>query len=171
MVLQSYISSIKCISGWVYCLKLVTTIACIIGFALNSMVIFRHFVEDKTITSINKELHHDIYFPSLTLCNDTAFKRRVVSFDGLQIDNFENNTIVLKDLIWGVYSTSNDDIYENLLCINDEMYCNAINGKFVEFKEYYESDIWHISTIYSQYRGRCYTIEYRKPVSISIISV
>ena len=171
MSLQSSINSIKWIPGWVKCLKLVTTITCIIGFALNSMVIFRHFVEDKTITSINKELHHDIYFPSMTLCNDTAFKTRIASFDGLQIDNFKNNTIVLKDLIWGVYSTSNDDIFENLVCVDHEMYCNAISGKFIEFNENYNSDIWHISTIYSQYRGRCYTIEYRKPVSISIITV
>ena len=114
-------NSMKWISGWVNCLKLVTTIACIIGFALNSMVIIRHFVEDKTITSINKELHHEIYFPSITLCNDTAFKTRITSLNGLQINSFKNNTILLKDLIWGVYSTSNDDVFENLLCIDDEM--------------------------------------------------
>ena len=139
--------------GWIKCLRLITTISCVIGFVLNSMVIFRHFVENKTITSINKELHSKLPFPSLTVCSSTAFKTRITSFDGLTMEKFKNNTMELMDLIAYVYTISDTGIYENSLNIYDEF-----NG------ERYNSDTWHISTVYSQYRGRCYTIEFRKEV-------
>ena len=143
----------KCNSKWINCLKLITTISCVIGFVLNSMVIFRHFVENKTITSINKELHSKLSFPSLTVCSGNAFKTRITSFDDLTMEKFKNNTVELMDLIAYVYTISDTGIYENDLTIYDEF-----NG------ERYNSDTWHISTVYSQYRGRCYTIEFRKEV-------
>ena len=140
----------KCNFKWINCLKLITTISCVIGFVLNSMVIFRHFVENKTITSINKELHSKLPFPSLTVCSGNAFKTRITSFDDLTMEKFKNNTVELMDLIAYVYTISDTGIYENDLTIYDEF-----NG------ERYNSDTWHISTVYSQYRGRCYTIEFR----------
>ena len=143
----------KCNSKWINCLKLITTISCVIGFVLNSMVIFRHFVENKTITSINKELHSKLPFPSLTVCSGNAFKTRITSFDDLTMEKFKNNTVELMDLIAYVYTISDSGIYENSFTIYDEF-----NG------ESYNSDTWHISTVYSQYRGRCYTIEFRKEV-------
>ena len=141
------------IPGWISCLKLLTTIFCVVGFILNSLVICRHFMERKTITSINKELHSALHFPSITLCNHIAFKQRITSFDYLEIENFRNNTIELKDLILSIQIFSADSVLLNDLDIQDNF-----NG------ESYQSDSWSISTVYSKYRGRCFTMEYLKQV-------
>ena len=151
--IQDTTKSKKWISGGIRCLKLLTTISCIVGFVLNSMVIFRHFAENKTITSINKEVHPKLFYPSLTLCNHIAFKERITSFDGLDIENFKNNTIDLKDLITVVYTIADAGSNEDEFWVDYQF-----NG------QWYKSDTWQISTVYSQYRGRCYTIEYLKEV-------
>ena len=62
---------------------------------INSLAIFRQFAENKTITSFNEEHHSKIYFPSITLCNRTAFKQRITSIDELKMKNFLKNTSVL----------------------------------------------------------------------------
>ena len=148
----------KWILGWINCLKLITTISCVIGFVLNSMVIFRHFVENKTITSINKELHSKLPFPSLTICSNTTFKTRITSFDGLTMEKFKNNTVELMELIATVYTMSDTGLPENYLTFYEDF-----NG------ESYNSDTWHVSTVYSQYRGRCFTIEFlKKAISLNL---
>lgn len=147
------------ISGGISCLKLLTTISCIVGFVLNSMVIFRHFVENKTITSINKQLHPKLFYPSLTLCNHDAFKERIISFDGLDIETFKNNTFDLKDMIKGLYTIADADSKDWFL----------VDYQF-ENGQWYKSDTWQISTVYSQFRGRCFTIEYLKEVCRVLIA-
>ena len=130
------------------CIKLLTIILCVIGCMINCLAIFRQFAENKTITSLNEEQHSKIDFPSITLCNRTAFKQRITSIDGLKMKNFLNNTINIYDLISQVHYD------RDYLWINE-----SSNG------EYFKSDTWSIKTVYTRFQGRCFTIEYLKQVS------
>ena len=131
------------INRFIRCIKLSTIILCVISCMINSLAIFRQFAENKTITSFNEENHSKIHFPSITLCNRTAFKQRITSIDGLKMKNFLNNTINIYDLITRVHYD------KDFLWINE-----SFNG------ESFKSDTWNIRTVYTRFQGRCFTIEY-----------
>ena len=146
-MIKIHTASNQFINRFFRCIKLLTIILCVIGCMINSLAIFRQFAENKTITSLNEEQHPKIHFPSITLCNRTAFKQRITSIDGLKMKNFLNNTINIYDLITSV-------LYDkDYLWINE-----SSNGK------YFKSDTWNIRTVYTRFQGRCFTIEYLKQV-------
>ena len=131
-------------------LKIMITLLCLIGFCFNSYIIFKQFVGNETLTSHKIEENFDLYLPSITLCGPSGFKTAVEKYSDLELEYYLNNTVDLKDMLINVYDRDN----------------NYIEAKFVEGKisNVDKSDIWKITTTYSAYRGRCYTIEYRKKV-------
>ena len=133
-------------------LKIMITLLCLIGFCFNSFIIFKQFVGNETVTSHKIEENFELYLPSITLCGPSGFKSAVEKYSDLELEKYLNNTVNLKDMLIHVYDRDN----------------NYIEAKFVEGKilNIDKSNIWKITTTYSAYRGRCYTIEYRKRVSI-----
>ena len=129
-------------------LKATITILCLIGFCFNSFIIFKQFVGNETVTSHKLEENFDLYLPSITLCGPSGFKSAVEKYSDLELESYLNNTVDLKDILINIYDRDH----------------NYIDAKFVEGTIYNKSNIWKVATTYSAYRGRCYTIEYRKKV-------
>ena len=129
-------------------LKVSITILCLIGFCFNSFMIFKQFVGSETVTSQKIQENSELYLPSITLCGPSGFKRAVAKYSDLEHENYLNNTVNLEDML--IHAR---DIYNN-----------HIEAKFVKDKVYENSKIWKLTTTYSAYRGRCYTMEYRKKV-------
>ena len=129
-------------------LKVTITILCLVGFCFNSFIIFKQFVGNETLTSHKIEENLELFLPSITLCGPSGFKSAVEKYSDLELDNYLNNTVDLKDILINVYDRDN----------------NYIDAKSVEGINYNKSNIWIVTTTFSAYRGRCYTIEYRKKV-------
>ena len=129
-------------------LKVSITLLCLIGFCFNSLIIFKQFVGSETVTSNKIQENANLYLPSITLCGPSGFKSAVAKYSDLELENYLNNTVNLEDMLIHVR-----DIYNN-----------HIEAKFVKENLYKDSKIWKLTTTYSAYRGRCYTIEYRKKV-------
>ena len=131
-------------------LKVTITILCLVGFCFNSFIIFKQFVGNETLTSHKIEQNLELFLPSITLCGPSGFKRAVKKYSDLELDNYLNNTVDLKDM---------------LIIFHDEDN-NYIDAKSVEGIIYNSSNIWKVTTTSSAYRGRCYTIEYMKKVEV-----
>ena len=135
----------KCWKG----VKIVTVILCIFGFVCNSYVIFKQFVSNETVTSNDITDFSKLLFPSITMCGLSAFLGTVTKVSDLELDNYINNTINLKEMLYEIY-----DADFNVLSIE------PTNGTISD-----ESGMWKITTTYSAFRGRCYTLEYQKEVN------
>ena len=129
-------------------LKVTITLLCLIGFCFNSFIIFKQFVGSETVTSHKIEENSELYLPSITLCGPSGFKSAVEKYSDLELENYLNNTVDLRDMLIVAYDRDN----------------NNLDAKFVEGKINKKSKIWKLTTTCSAYRGRCYTIEYRKKV-------
>ena len=129
-------------------LKVSIILLCLIGFFFNSFMIFKQFVGSETVTSNKIQENSDLYLPSITLCGPSGFKSAVSKYSDLELENYLNNTVNLEDMLIHVR-----DIYNN-----------HIEAELVKENVYKNSKIWKLTTTYSAYRGRCYTIEYRKKV-------
>ena len=137
-------------SLWMRTFKVTITILCLIGFCFNSFIIFKQFVGNETLTSHKIEQNLELFLPSITLCGPSGFKRAVKKYSDLELDNYLNNTVDLKDM---------------LIIFHDEDN-NYIDAKSVVGIIYNSSNIWKVTTTSSAYRGRCYTIEYMKKVKV-----
>ena len=92
--------------------------------------------------------HSRLFLPSITMCGLSGFREDVTEYAGLELDSYLNNTINLDELLYSI-----EDNDGNLLTI--EPFFGTMSDK---------SGMWKISTTYSAYRGRCYTLEYQKAV-------
>ena len=129
-------------------LKLIIVVLCFIGFVYNSFYTFKQFIGNQTVTSHNIQEHSELYLPSITLCGTSGYKTMVERYADLEIENYNNNTVKLTDLLIEVGDNDNGTLTARPL----------VNTLFDELGR------WKILTTYSAYRGRCYTIEYRKKV-------
>ena len=135
---------------WVI-VKTLTIILCITAFVLNSLASFKHFIEHETITTIDIKSEKRLPLSSITICGDTGFKKENNNRSGLEIEQYLNNTFSLNDII--------DCIKED-----GQLYCADFNTNSAACDCVDISEL-KVSTIYSGYRGRCYTIEYPKEVN------
>ena len=129
--------------------KIATGILCIVGFCCNSFIIFKQFIGKKTVTSQNIEENVELILPSITMCGISGFKDIVDEYADLEFDKYANNTINLNEVL--VELNDND---------NHTLKAEALLGTIFD-----KSRSWRISTTYSAYRGRCYTVEYRRKVN------
>ena len=129
-------------------LKITIILLCLVGFFFNSFIIFKRFIGNETLTSMKVQENKELRLPSITLCGFSGFKRIVDKYSDLKLENYVNNTIGLNEMLIEVYD-------------NDQ---NVFEAKSINKPIFGESNVWKITTIYSAYRGRCYTIEYRKKV-------
>ena len=152
------VSSNNCwMPGWLKSIKVITSICCILGFACNSFVIFQHFIENKTVTTMNMEKHSKLFFPSITICNHIGFKEKIINLDGLRLVKYINNTIELKEILESIIVLALDFTSSDELIIETDF--KGTN---------YSSEAWNINTIITKYRGRCYAIHHKKEVNIDI---
>ena len=133
-------------------IKIATVILCIFGFVCNSFIIFKQFISKETVTSNDINVYSALYLPSVTMCGLSGFKEEVNDYSDLDLDKYVNNTIHLKEMLLSL-----SDLDNNTLIVI------PFRGTIFD-----KSARWKISTTYSAYRGRCYTIEYQKEVTESI---
>ena len=129
-------------------LKIALIKLCFVGFFFNSFIIFKQFIGNETVTSTKVHENKELYLPSITLCGFSGFKRIVDDYSDLKLENYVKNTIELNEILITTFD-------------NDR---NSINPKDLLVRRVNESNVWKIITTFSAYRGRCYTIEYRKKV-------
>ena len=129
-------------------LKITIIILCLVGFFFNSYMIFKRFIGNETVTSMKVQENKELFLPSMTLCGVSGFKRIVDKYSDLKLENYFNNTIHLDEMLIEAFD-------------NDQ---NAFEAEPINKPIFAESDVWKITTTLSAYRGRCYTIEYRKKV-------
>ena len=132
-------------------LKAIVMILCFVGFFFNSFIIFKQFIGKETVTSYKIQDSKELHLPSITLCGYSGFKRIVHTYDDLTPDRYINNTIDVNEILMEVVDNYNNSI-------------TAPYSMTSEGPMYDKSRSWKIKTTYSAYRGRCYTIEYRKKV-------
>ena len=129
--------------------KIITVILCIFGFVCNSFLICKQYVSKETVTSNDITEYSKLLFPSITMCGLSGFHRAATELADLELDNYINNTINLNEMLYSIL----DKDYNKLTI---EPFSGAINDT---------SGMWKITTTYSAYRGRCYTLEYQKEVN------
>ena len=91
------------IPGILKVFKLITMLCCVVGFILNSLLIFQHFIESKTVTTSNLERKSKLHLPSLTICSPNGFKEKIFTVDGITLENYINNTIELNEIVNSIY--------------------------------------------------------------------
>ena len=129
-------------------LKIALIKLCFVGFFFNSFIIFKQFIGNETVTSTKIHENKELYLPSITLCGFSGFKRIVDDYSDLKLENYVKNTIELNEILITAFDNDHD----------------SINPKDLLVRRVNESNVWRIITTFSAYRGRCYTIEYRKKV-------
>ena len=138
--------------GYSTILKVIIVSLCLVGFWCNTFIIFKHFIDGETVTSTktlstSKE-NSELLLPSLTLCGCSGYRKIVDNYSDLNLINYLNNTLELKDLQIELVEY-NSGVFKSEALLDTTL----IN-----------STRWRVSTTYSTYRGRCYTIEYNKKV-------
>ena len=129
-------------------LKLTLMLVCFVGFFFNSFIIFKQFIGNETVTSTKILKNKELYLPSITLCGFSGFRRIVDDYSDLKLENYVKNTIELNEILIKAFDTEH----------------NSIEHKDILMHSVNESNVLRIITTFSAYRGRCYTLEYRKKV-------
>ena len=124
--------------------KCASAILCMIGFVANSFMIFKQFIEHKTVTSQDIQQNMYLFLPSMTICSLSGFKDKMDGYDDIELENYLQNTLALDEILVDV-----TDTFENTSVLQ-EMYEN--------------STLWKITTTYSPFKGRCHTIKYNQEV-------
>ena len=116
-------------------IKIVTFIICLAGFAGNSFMSFKVFIGKQTITSQDLQHNEELALPSLTICSRSGYKRKISKYQDFELDNYLNNTLELDEILLSVDEMTIEQIKKNTM-------------------------LWEVTTTYSLFRGRCYTIRY-----------
>ena len=116
-------------------------------------MIFKQFISGKTITTQDLQKNVNLTLPSVTLCRRSGFKEKIDEYEDLEIADYLNNTLALEEILTDIKDPlkTGDDGWTTLNDIKK-------NDKH-----------WKITTTYSMNRGRCYTIQYKQEVILSII--
>ena len=117
--------------------RIITVIVLVILFALNSYVIFKHFIEGKTVVSSSISINEKGVqtLPAIIICRERAYNERTEMF---KLSDYFSNTLFLD------YEIEDD----NLKII-------AQNSTLLKHEE-----------IYSFNRGRCIVLKYLKAVRL-----
>ena len=115
--------------------KTIAFFICLSGFFGNTFMIFKQFIGRQTVTSQDVQKNDQLTLPSFTICGRTGFKEKVTKYQDLQLENYLNKTFELEDIIGVIEGMSVKELRKN-------------------------KTSWEVTTTYSQYKGRCYTIRY-----------
>ena len=121
-------------------IKVLGTLLCVLGFVINSKEIIKNYFNGAKVVSQNVELRNTAVLPSITICNNTAFKTPINTYAHLKMDSFLNNTLSMDEFLVKPYFTA----------------CNNEKER--------DDDLFSITYINSYYHGRCYTFDFKKEV-------
>ena len=128
--------------------KIGVIVICLGLFACNSFVVFQQYIGRQTIISNDIEVNTRMILPSLTICGTRGFKEEFSNYSYVEKENYIANTFELNEMIAFI-----EDRDEKNYTMNDLL----DGGKDGE-------DLWNVKVTFSAYRGRCFTIEYKKEV-------
>ena len=123
---------------------------CVALFIANSYVIFKQFASHNTILATNYIEEEKLRFPTLIICNASAYKNP--KFRDFSLESYLNNTISLSDFLIAITQPDKNGesgVIENEVILYNSTYC---------------SDNITIEAIRSEYRGNCFKVEYKKKV-------
>ena len=131
-----------------FLLNVMAYLTCIICFVMNSYAVFQGFLSNPTIisTKVIKSPKGTLEFPSILICNETAFKVPVMVTDYY---GYKNNTLSLDDFLVDIKMARN--VKESIL-----------NTKLVSLK----GAIKEISTMF---HGTCFL--YQEKLQVGTISI
>ena len=119
--------------------KFLTRIICFGGFVGNSFVIFKQFIGGKTLTSYDVQKNTKLHLPSFTICSLSGYKEPMDDYGDIKLESFRKKTLNLSEVITLVDYKKIKDIYK-------------------------DTKTWDLTTTYSQFKGACHTIRYKKKV-------
>ena len=126
-------------------LKCATAILCMIGFVANSFMIFKQFIDNKTVTSQDVQKNAYLVLPSVTICGLSGFKDKMEEYDDLELENYHQKTIDLEEILMNIM--------------------DPLGYTVPVWKLYENATFWKITTTYSPFKGRCHTINYKQEVN------
>ena len=87
--------------------KFMSFIVCFIGFSVFSYQIFDNFAKGTTLisTSVIKSPNGLLEFPTLLLCNSSAYKEKTLN---TTLDGYKSNTMSLKDVVIDAFMVNRD---------------------------------------------------------------
>ena len=132
--------------------KISGTMLCYLGCILNSTKILSNFFRQSKVVSINMNTYPSLLLPQVTICNVTAYKGSIHNFQDLERDRFLNNTLILSDILKAItFEASNKEDIDDF-----EIY---------DFNESSDNQSpLSITSIYSFFKGRCYTFDIQRTV-------
>ena len=121
---------------------------CLGLFACNSFVVFQQYIGRQTIISNDIEVHSKMLLPSITICGTRGFKEEFLDYSYVEKEKYIENTFDLNEMIAFM-----EDKNETMYSISDLL--DGRNGV---------GNLWNVKMTFSAYRGRCFTIEFKKEV-------
>ena len=115
-------------------IKSTTFLICLAGFAGNSFMICKQFINKQTLTSEDVQNIGDLGLPSFTICGVSGFKEKITKLRDLERENYDSKTLGMDEIFLRVEKMTIDELRKDIS--------------------------WKITTTYSPFRGRCHTIRY-----------
>ena len=132
-------------------LKTFTVFVLVGGFVWNSINIFKHWKDEKTVTSSTDITNPKLKLPALFICREVAFTDDMKDMSNLQ--SFLDNTLDLK------YELSAKNRSGEWV---DLQHHGAQNDTFLDPN----SEDFKIEYVYSYSRGLCYTFQFLTKVTL-----
>ena len=129
-------------------IKFATIAICLGMFACNSFAAFKQYIGRKTVITNDIEIHSKMLLPSITICGTRGFKEEFLDYSYAEKEKYIENTFDLNEMIAFM-----EDKNEKMYNISDLL--GGVKGI---------GNLWNVKMTYSAYRGRCFTIEYKKEV-------
>ena len=124
---------------WWYLIKKATFLICLAGFVANSYMCLKQFIGKETVQSQEIKHNKELAFPSITICSLSGYKEKIRNHQDLKLNNYLNNTLELDEILLWV----------------------TTDGKVMTIEQLIKDKTsWQVTTTYSLYKGRCYTIRY-----------
>ena len=135
-------------------IKTIAVITCLALFFVNNFVIFQQFASRKSVTAMNYKYQPTLLLPVIIICNGSAYKNPRMS--SVDLEYYLNNTFKLFDALDSI--TSGEEGGSS----------GQPDEELVLYNSTYKSKFIHIDSIFTYYRGHCYSVKYRNKVMSNI---
>ena len=79
--------------------KAFITLLCALGFLFNSSKFLKNFFEGSKVVSQHIEQTTSLHLPSITICNDTPYKKSITKLVDLELEKYLENTMNLDEIL------------------------------------------------------------------------
>ena len=129
-------------------IKFATIAICLGMFVCNSFAAFKQYIGRKTVITNDIEIHSKMLLPSMTICGTRGYREELLNFSSVEKEKYFSTTFDLNELIYGI--TGSVVTFTDIEELNHGQQENP--------------ELWVKKVTLSNYRGRCYTFEYKKEV-------